>query len=295
MKTDNNVFLRILVIAFILIGYSGDLFAQEFELSNYRVRFTFSTLKDVENNRHLEVTYIATNKKDRKDRLPVTEAIIKFYHKGNDSLIRIGEVKTDNAGKARITIPESMTLFMDEDGYYNYLAQFDATKSLKKQKKSLAVKDLMLDLNLAEKDSSQFVSIKASTKDSIGNNIPVEDLDVVFSIGGLLSKMPIEEGSIEDGAYEFQMPDDIPGDINGDFQLFAFIDDHDDYGTVTQVVVSNWGVFDDIKEPEKNKLWTEAAPIWMYVVLTFLLVGVWANFIYTIMKLRKIKKLGTTI
>ena len=91
------------------------------------------------------------------------------------------------------------------------------------------------------------------------------------------------------------MPDDSPGDINGDFQLYAFIDDHDEFGTVTQAVVSNWGVFDDIREPEKFKLWTEAAPIWMYVVLTFFLVGAWANFIYTISKLRKIKKLGSNI
>ena len=90
-------------------------------------------------------------------------------------------------------------------------------------------------------------------------------------------------------------PAALPGDIEENFQLFAFLDDHADFGTVTNAVVSNWGVFDDIREPEKNKLWTDAAPIWMYVVLTFLLAGAWANFIYTIVQLRKIKKLGSNI
>ncbi|MGI9532828.1 hypothetical protein [Lutimonas sp.] len=296
MKTNFHNIIKVLLVLGFLFGHSMTVLGQEeFELSNYRIRFTFSTAKDIDNNRQLEVIYMATNKKDRKDRIPISAAPIQFFHKTKDTTLLIAKALTDNSGKAVITIPQTMTLSQDDEGYYNFIALFEKTASLKKQKKSLEVKDLILDLNLINRDSSQFVSLSASTKDSIGTTEPVEELDVVFSIGGMLSKMPIEDASLEDGSYEFQMPDDIPGDINGDFQLYAFIDDHDDYGTVTQVVESNWGVFDDIKEPEKNKLWTEAAPIWMYVVLTLLLVGVWANFIYTISKLRKIKKLGRIV
>ena len=184
---------------------------------------------------------------------------------------------------------------MDEEGYYNFTAQFDATESLKRQKKSLQVKDLNLIMNLSEGDSLKTVSLEAYTLDSLGGKLPVEELDLVFSVGGMLSKLPIEEASLEEGAYEFEITEDIQGDINGDFQLFAFVDDHDDYGTVLHMVESNWGVFDDIREPEKNKLWTDAAPIWMYVVLTILLVGVWANFLFTIIKLLKIKKIGKNL
>jgi len=295
MKTDFKKLTRIYVLVALMIGYYSNVFAQEFELSNYKMRFTFSTLKDISNNRQLEVNFLAANKKDRKDRIPVTEALIKFYHSGKDTLLLIGESKTNKNGIASLTVPASLPLEMDEDGYYNFIAQFDATESLKRQKKSIQVKDLNLNLSLSEVDSLKMVSLEAYTLDSLGEKLPVEELDLVFSVGGMLSKLPIEEASLEDGAYEFEITKDIQGDINGDFQLFAFVDDHDDYGTVMQMVESNWGVFDDIREPEKNKLWTEAAPIWMYVVLTILLVGAWANYVFAVYKLWKIKKIGENV
>lgn len=295
MKTDIKIITRIIVLAGLMLSYSTNVFGQEFELSNYKIRYTFSTLKNADNVRQLEVSFLAANKKDRKDRIPVSGALIKFFNSGNDTLLAIGEIKTNDKGIAKIEVPSSMNLLMDEDGYYNFSAQFAATESLKRQKKSLQVKDLNLIMNLAEVDSLKTVTLEAYTLDSIGGKLPVEELDLVFSVGGMLSRLPIEEGTLEDGEYEFEITEDIQGDINGDFQLFAFVDDHDDYGTVLEMVESNWGVFDDIREPEKNKLWTKAAPIWMYVVLTILLVGVWANFLFTILKLLKIKKIGKNL
>ena len=52
-----------------------------------------------------------------------------------------------------------------------------------------------------------------------------------------------------------------------------------------------------LEDPNKNDntLWSEAAPIWMYVVLTILLVGVWANYVYTVINLVKIKKKSTEL
>lgn len=292
MKTDVSHILRHMVLLIVLISIQSPLSAQEFELSNYKMRFNFSTFKDTANNRQLKVVYLAANKKDRKDRIPITGADIKFYQSANDSLILIGETKTSNDGIAELTVPSTMELIADEEGYLNFVAKFDGSESLKRQKRSVEVKDLMLDLNISEIDSVQMAVLNAYTLDSLGNKIAVDELDVVFSVGGMLSRMPIEDASLEDGSYEFEMPIDLPGDVNGNFKLYAFVDDHDDFATVLTSVNSDLGVFDDIRQPEKYKLWTEAAPIWMYVVLTILLVGVWANYVYTIVKLRKIKKIG---
>ncbi len=64
---------------------------------------------------------------------------------------------------------------------------------------------------------------------------------------------------------------------------------------VTQKKTVNWGVFDKVNVEQSNTLWSEAAPIWMYVVLSILLIGVWANYIYSIRNLLKIKKEGKEI
>ena len=277
MKTDITLITRLFIAVIFMCSNSFRVMSQEFELSNYKIRYSFSTQKNIEGNRELEVSFLAANKKDRKDRIPVSDALINFYHAGQDTLILIDAVKTNHKGIAKLIVPASFDLEMDEDGYYNFSAIFEATESLKRQKKSLQVKDLFLTMNLSEEDSVKMVALEAYTLDSLGGKLPVEELDVVFSVGGMLSKLPIEEGSVEEGVYEFEITKDIQGDINGDFNFYVFVDDHDDFATVTQQVASNWGVFDDIREPEKNKLWTEAAPIWMYVVLTFLLVGAWAK------------------
>ena len=56
----------------------------------------------------------------------------------------------------------------------------------------------------------------------------------------------------------------------------------------------HWGAgqVNDDTTGDGNKLWSEAAPVWMYVVLTILLLGVWINYLYTIIHLFKIKKEG---
>ncbi len=48
----------------------------------------------------------------------------------------------------------------------------------------------------------------------------------------------------------------------------------------------------NLRLDDSNTLWSEAAPIWMYIVLTILLVGVWANYAYTIKNLFSISKEG---
>ena len=77
--------------------------------------------------------------------------------------------------------------------------------------------------------------------------------------------------------------------------VFAFIEDHDDFGNAIQQSSADWGAFNKQTEVATNKLWTDIAPIWMYVVLSILLIGVWANYFYTIRNLFKIKKEGETI
>lgn len=293
MKNKIKYIARLLILTGLILNCSYNGFAQSFELSDYKMGFKLTTAKNIDNSRTLSVLYQATNKKDRKDRIPITDALIQFYAADHDSIMPLGEIKTNNKGIAEFIVPATKSIYANEDGYQSFTALFKGTKGLKKQKKSVEVKDLFLELSLSEIDSVNMVSIEAFEKDSIGDRVYVEELDIVFSVGGMLSRMPIEEGSTEDGKYEFEMPNDIPGDINGDFKFYAFVDDHDDYGTVLQMSQSNWGVFDDIQVPEKNKLWTDAAPIWMYIVLTILLVGAWANYVYAVVKLWKIKKIGS--
>jgi len=289
----SNLFKYPFITSFIIaLMFSFTSIAQENDASNFRMMFNFKTVKQNDNTRLLEVSFIARNKKDRKDKIPVVDTEIKFYNTLNEEEVLLGTSTTSQEGIAQLILPESHNYLVDENGYINLIAKFEGTDALDEEEEELSVKDLHLELNLKEIDSVKTVIVKAFTIDSLGIETPVEEADIIVSVQGMLSKMKIKEDYIEDGEFKFEFPTDLPGNENGDITVFSTIEDNDDFGNVFQKKTVNWGTFNKQVKEEENKLWSEAAPMWMYIVLTILLLGVWANYVYTILNLFKIKKEG---
>ena len=280
---------------FVAILFNINCAAQENIAKNYRMLYKFKTVKHHDNTRLLEVSFIARNKKDKKDKPPVYDVDINFYTAANGEEILLGQAKTSKEGIAQLILPADQKYATLSDGYINLIARFEGSEALKAQEKEIMVKDVNLNLDLTVADSIKTIVVNAFSLDSLGNKMPVEEADINFYIEGMLSKMKIMEGTIEDGSYEFEFPTDIPGDVNGDVTVYAMIEDNDDFGDVIQKNSENWGVFNKQIKSEENKLWSNAAPVWMYIVLTILLVGVWANYIYTMVNLFKIRKEGKAL
>ncbi|TWO33698.1 hypothetical protein E1J38_002680 [Seonamhaeicola sediminis] len=293
MKTTFYKYSVLVLIIGLLFNIRSS--AQETSIDNYRMLFYFKTVKQADNSRMLEAQLIARNKKDRKDKVPVLDAEIQFFNILNDEEVLLGKSKTNKEGIAQITLAENQSYLTDEEGNINLKAYFKGTDAIDEQEETISVKDLHLELDLKEIDSVKTVLVNAFVIDSLGTKQNIEESDIIISVNGMLSKMPIEEGYIEDGKLEFEMPTDIPGDVDGNLTVYAIIEDHDEFGNVMAKKYANWGVFNQQDEVESNSLWTEAAPIWMYIVLTILLVGVWANYAYTILNLFSIKKEGKAL
>lgn len=284
-STNITVFLVAL-----LFSINGN--AQEKDASNYNMSFEFKTVKQADNSRLLEANFKGKNKEDRKDILPIYNAEIKFFNTLNEEEVLLGSSKTSQEGIAQITLPENQNYLTDENGNINLMARFEGNEALEEASSEIMVKNILLELNLEEIDSIKTVLVSAFAIDESGTKIPLEETDVIIYVQGMFSKMKIAEGTISEGTYEFELPTDLPGDANGNLTIFSIIEGHEEYGTVIQKKNVKWGIFQkQIKNP-KNTLWSSAAPIWMYVVLTILLVGVWANYIYTFINLFKIKKEG---
>ncbi|MBD0851122.1 hypothetical protein [Maribacter arenosus] len=292
MKTT---FLRysIFVLVIGLLMTTGSIAQdQEFDVKDYKMLFNFSTVKNPDNTRLLEASLIARNKKDRKDNIPLFEAEIEFVNTLDDQEVSLGKSKTSKEGIATLVLPENQSYLSNSEGSINLIARFNGSEALDEEEEEISVKDLHLEMNLTEIDSVRTVVVNAFVLDSLGSKLPVEETDIVIAVGGMLSKMPIGDGTIEDGEFILEMPNDIPGDRNGDLTVYSIIKENDEFGDVIQKKTANWGIFNAQSKKDTNTLWSEAAPIWMYVVLTILLVGVWANYVYTIINLLKIKKEG---
>jgi hypothetical protein len=290
MKT---VFFRYSIFIFLvgLFNSTGSI-AQEIDASNYKMMFSFNTIKQTDNSRLLEVRFYGRNKEDRKDNVPVFDAEIKFLNILNDEEVLLGAAKTSNEGFAQLILPKDQSYLANEDGFINLTARFEGSDGLDEEEDEILIKDLHLELNLSEIDSVKTVSVKAYTINSLGDEVPVDEADINFYIGGMLSKMKINEETISDGEFEFEFESDLPGDKDQNITIYAMIEDNDDFGNVNQQQTIKWGASHIHIYDAKNTLWSKAAPIWMYIVLTVLLVGVWANYIYTIINLVRIKKEG---
>lgn len=289
----SNIFKYNFITSFIVaICFITNVFSQKTDASNYRMKFKFNTIKQKDNSRLLEVSFIGQNKKNRKDKVPVYNAEIYFYNILNEDEKLLGTSKTSKDGIAQLILQKNQNYLTDKNGYINLKAEFKGTDALDEENSEITVKDIILELNLKEIDSVKTGIVTAYTTDSIGVRTPVEEAEIIISVKGMLSNMKINEGTIENGKYEFEFPTDIPGDANNNITVYSSIEDNDDFGSVVQEKSVNWGVFNKQIKKNKNTLWSKAAPLWMYIVLTILLVGVWANYIYTIINLFKISKEG---
>ncbi len=292
MKSNifKQTYIQAILIA-LLFSFNGN--SQENDASNYNMSFEFNTVKQHDNSRLLEASFMGKNKEDRKDVIPMFNAEIKFFNVLNEVEVLLGSSKTTQEGIAQITLPENQKYLTDENGNINFIARFEGNDIIEESSAELIVRNIYLELNLEEIDSVKTVLVTAFTLDELGDKIPLEEeIDIVLYVQGMLSKMKIAEGTISEGAYEFEFPTDLPGDVNADVTVFSVVESHEEFGTVIQQSKIKWGVFQKQIKDTENTLWSSAAPIWMYVVLTILLVGVWANYIYTILNIFKIKKEG---
>ena len=289
MRTKITQHLAIIIAIGFLFNIQS--YAQENDPKDYRIRFGLSTKKQADNSRVLEASFVGTHKKDRKDRVPVYNADINFYNVTEDGDLLLGTVKTDQEGTAQLTVPANQKYTTNQEGYINFKAVFDGTDDLDGEESELAIKDIFMELNLEVIDSVKTVILNAYTLDSLNTRLPLEDLEIKFAVGGFLSNMPIQEGTLEGGEFKFKFPENISGDKNGNIDIIASIIDSDEFGNAIQKKNINWGINKKI-EIENNKLWSSAAPIWMYIVLSILLIGVWANYVFSIINLLNIRREG---
>lgn len=288
-----NKFIIILLFLLPALFTSQSILAQAKSLDDYTLSFDLTCEKQTDNSRNLKVEYIGTNSEDPKDKLAVIDANVEFYNILADKEVLLGKAKTDKEGIAKFTVPANQKLLADADGLITLVARNKGKGKMEDQESEISFKDLNFDLNFTNEDDVRTLKVSAYTLKSDGTKEPVESLDLSVGVLGMLSKMVLDEGTLESGEYEFELPEDLHPKSDGNITMFAKVDEDADFGSViktTTIKLAKPKIID--KSELTNQLWTKAAPIWMYVVLGILLIGIWANYAYTLIKLIKIKNIG---
>ena len=281
--------IRYLILSICLAaGFSLD--AQEAAEGSEPVEpvMELTTLKDTDGKVHLKATLVHYV---NRQPIPLPGLTIVFYA-GEDSLVRLGELKTDYEGQAEMILDETGDLPSGPEGI-RYYAEFEGEDHISPAEYEVYIMDVNLDMSLELEDSVKTVRLRAWMLID-DEKVPVADEDVYVYVGRMFRDLPLGEDFLDEkGELRVKVPDDIPGDPEGNIEIIARFNDHYLFGTVENRQVEQWGVptFYDTVMAERT-LWTQIAPVWMIVTLTILLVGVWGHYVYVIISLIRIRRLG---
>ena len=224
--------------------------------------------------------------------VPLPGLEIVFYA-GENSLVNLGSVVTDADGWAILVVEDGSTLPVGMDGSIRYFAEYEGTEDILSAEYEVYVTDVNLQMELSLVDSVKTVSLRAySIVD--GEEVPVPDEDIYVYVKRMFSDLPLAEDFLdENGEYITEIPDDIPGDAEGNIEIIARFNDHYLFGTVEDRQTIQWGVATQYDfAVSQRTLWTQIAPLWMIITLSVLLTGVWGHYIFVIAQLFRLRKIA---
>jgi hypothetical protein len=222
--------------------------------------------------------------------LPGQEII---FSAGPDPVIRLGGAVTDAEGKTSVSLERFPSSVEDEDGMVTFLAGFTGNDTLPAAEWEVTVRDVDLDISLEVIDSVKTITARAGYLQD-GETLPAADEDIYFYVSRMFSDLPVGEEFLDDnGEASIEFPDDIPGDFAGYLEVIVRFDDNWMFGTVEKREQVQWGTATHHEIPESYRaLWSQIAPLWMIITLSIMLAGVWGHYLFVIIQLVRIRRMG---
>ena len=223
---------------------------------------------------------------------------INFYLDSISSESILGRAVTGGDGKAVYLLPETLRKVMLKKHEFLYIAAIENNDKFNDSETDIEIHNSFIDLTFEEEDSVRTLKVFFGTPDSIGNMIPVEDVELniyVKRLFGLLLVFEDAEYTDENGELVVVFPDDIPGGENGTLKIIVQAEEHELFGTVKSIKERNWGSIVDANSIEiNNTLWSTNAnaPLSLIITVSLTVLGIWGIIGYIIYLLFRIKNTG---
>lgn len=225
----------------------------------------------------------------------IAGADLNFYLKSDTLEQLLGALKTDMKGIVVFDLPKDLKFPEDSVRKLIFVAEYKGDGKYADVRTEAIIYDVQLDLNLSVIDSVNTMSVNAYTIGIGDTKVPVNEIDVYFYVTRLFNPLKIGEGWLEEGESSVGFPNDLPGDSSGNVTIIAKIEDHDEFGNVEKTQTINWGLKVPYVYTVHRGLGDVDAPLWMVYTLITLLSIVWLHYLYVILSVFKIKKIGKKV
>lgn len=210
----------------------------------------------------------------------------------------IGNILTDNEGKAKVFVPPSLKAAWDAAGTHNFIVKEGEEEIIS----DYAITKSMLTIDTASEDGVRTITVTAMKWEK-NKWIPASDVEMKIGIerqASILSAGTTETYTTDSaGKATVELKrDSLPGDVNGNYTLAARVEDNDLFGNILVEKNVPWGVPTTIDTNFFNirALWTTRfkTPYWLLFMAYSIVIGIWGTLIYLIVQMVKIAKMGKT-
>ena len=207
----------------------------------------------------------------------------------SDSDAKIGEAVTNRNGIAIINL-KADGLTADTAGKLNFKVSYAGTDKIDAAEEVLAIKRARLEITPVKEDSLLTINVKLIDL-STGTETPVTETELGIYVKRLFNPLKIGEGTTDEaGEASIEIPNDLPGDVNGNLTFIAKVLENEDYGNLETSVVQKWGqpVSNEMKALPRA-LWSPHPPMWMLITFIVLMGTVWGHYIVIIYELIRLR------
>lgn len=267
-----------LVLVGVLLIAGIDSFAQNKE----KARNKFEYEKLYNGNKKLSARiFVKTN----SGLVGVPGAEVSFAAETDSAKVKLGKVTTDEDGWAYLIIEKGYEL-PQIDGKTTFGLTYAGNDSIKRLTDDMDITDVNLSFKLDEEGKTAALVVT----DFAGQ--PVDRTKVKLAVKRLYSLLPIgDERTDSTGMMTFEVPEDIPGDAEGNITLVGIIERDRKFGNVEIRQDVNWGIPNTYSvSEEKRNLWTQSAPTWMQVMVFGVFIVVAVFFFYALYQVVMIPK-----
>ncbi len=203
----------------------------------------------------------------------------------------LGSVITNGRGIALLNY-KADSLTAGKEGKINLKAVFAGNNMMEPADGEVSIKRARLEITPVKEDSLLTVQLKLVDL-STGTETPLKETDLAVYVKRMINPLKVGEGKTdENGTVTVEIPNTLPGDINGNITLLARLDESETYGMLeADAAPQKWGIpVSDKIDVTERALWSAHPPIWMLITFIVLMTTVWGHYIVIVYELFRLRK-----
>ncbi|MFN8279506.1 MAG: hypothetical protein U0V49_04405 [Saprospiraceae bacterium] len=300
MKKKKNSFRKLILIYLVFLSVQPAFLIQAQSDSTEKPRRkAFIILHYHCVNRSAQYISLQTITKANKTVEPLRGLPVNVYL-GDDSNPSnlIGKVMTKEDGKGIIYLPASLKENWQSGTEFKIYAVSDSVEDFGRLESELDVTPGRVQIDTSTDDAGHHVTAKVMLlQDS--SWVPASDVEIKIGIrrlGGSILPIGEEENYTTDSAgianADFTV-ENIPGDREGQLEIVARIDDHEQMGTLESTITAPWGKSTEyVSHYGERSLWARGnrVPLWLLSIAVFIIVSVWGSLVYLVYRFYRLTR-----